>query len=56
MHAADDFADVVGWLRSELDAAVAALPDRRRERVERLFVDAVELEVAFFDAAYGGGA
>lgn len=53
IHAADEFADFVGWLRSELDREAADLSDRRRERVERLFVDAVALEVAFFDAAYG---
>lgn len=52
MHATDEFAALVEWLRDQLDAEAAAASDRRRDRIERLFVDAVELEVAFFDAAY----
>lgn len=52
IHATDEFADFVGWLRAELDREASDLSDRRRERVERLFADAVALEVAFFDTAY----
>ena len=52
MHADSEFAAFVGWLRDRLDAEAASASDRRRDRMERLFVDAVELEVDFFDAAY----
>jgi len=40
------------FLRSELDRVVPALDDAHRRRVEELFGRAVELELAFFDAAY----
>ncbi len=54
MHATDEFAEFVGWLRDRLDAEAEAASARRRDRMERLFVDAVELEVDFFGAAYDG--
>ena len=56
IHATDEFAEFVGWLRDQLDAEAASASARRRDRMERLFVDAVELEVDFFDAAYERGA
>lgn len=54
IHATEAFAEFVGWLRSELDREAETLSPRRRDRVERLFRQAVELEVAFFDDAYEG--
>lgn len=53
LHATDEFAAFVGWLRDELDRYGPELNDRRRKRLSRNFCRAVELEVAFFDAAYG---
>jgi thiaminase/transcriptional activator TenA len=52
LHANDEFEDFVGWLRAELDREGAAASSRRQARLERLFHRTVELEVAFFDAAY----
>ncbi|MEF8784595.1 MAG: TenA family protein [Haloarculaceae archaeon] len=52
LHANDEFEDFVGWLRAELDREGSAVSSRRQARLERLFRRTVELEVAFFDAAY----
>ncbi|ELZ95922.1 transcriptional activator TenA [Haloferax mucosum ATCC BAA-1512] len=52
LHATDDFATFVNWLRDELDRAGAVASPRRQQRLDRLFRRMVELEVAFFDAAY----
>ncbi|GAB6880657.1 TenA family protein [Halorubrum gandharaense] len=52
LHAIPAFADFVGFLRSELDRVGPTLSERRQERVTELFARTVELEVAFFDAAY----
>jgi thiaminase/transcriptional activator TenA len=52
LHAVDGFRAFVGWLREQLDAVGPTLSPRRERRVDRLFGRAVELEVAFFDAAY----
>lgn len=52
LHANEEFADVVGWLRGELDREGAAASARRRRRLDRLFRRTVELEVAFFESAY----
>lgn len=52
LHADDDFAAFVGWLRDELDREGPELNDRRRRLVERHFRRAVNLEVDFFEAAY----
>ncbi|AFK21126.1 transcriptional regulator (plasmid) [Haloferax mediterranei ATCC 33500] len=52
LHAADDFAAFVNWLREELDREGAAASPHRQQRLDRLFRRMVELEVAFFDAAY----
>lgn len=41
------------WLRGELDAVGPDLSPRRQRRVARLFERTVDLEAAFFDAAYG---
>jgi thiaminase len=42
----------VSRLRDELDRYGPKLSPRRQCRAERLFTRTVELEVAFFDAAY----
>ncbi|ELZ84964.1 transcriptional regulator [Haloferax sp. Atlit-6N] len=52
LHAVDDFAAFVEWLRTELDREGAAASPRRQRRLEQLFRRTVELEVAFFDEAY----
>lgn len=52
LHAVESFASFVDWLREELDREGAAASERRRRRLARLFRRTVELEVAFFDAAY----
>lgn len=52
LHTGERFADVVAWLRDELDREGAAASGRRRRRLARLFRRTVELETAFFDAAY----
>lgn len=52
LHDNPDFAEIVGWLRGELDRVGAALSTERQAAAERRFHRLVELEVAFFDAAY----
>ncbi len=43
----------MNWLREEIDRHGPALPPKRQERLTALFTEITELEVAFFDAAYG---
>jgi thiaminase/transcriptional activator TenA len=52
LHANPAFVDFVGWLRAELDREGAAAAPRRQRRLDRLFRRTVELERAFFEAAY----
>jgi thiaminase/transcriptional activator TenA len=52
LHANPAFVDFVAWLRSELDREGAAASPRRQRRLDRLFRRTVELERAFFEAAY----
>lgn len=52
LHDNPGFEEIVGWLRGELDRVGAALPPERQAAVERRFRRLVELEVAFFDAAF----
>jgi len=52
LHDGPEFAATVEWLRGQLDAVGPELSPRRRDRVERHFRRTVELEAAFFDAAY----
>ena len=52
LHATPEFSSFVDWLRGELDREGPDLSSRRQARVADLFVHAVDLEVAFFDAAY----
>ncbi|GGN10054.1 TenA family protein [Halarchaeum nitratireducens] len=55
LHDNEAFRALVAWLREELDRELDDASDRERERVERFFARAVDLEVAFFDAAMAGG-
>jgi thiaminase/transcriptional activator TenA len=52
LHDNPGFEEYVGWLRDELDRCGPDLSPRRQHCVERLFARTVELEAAFFDAAY----
>jgi thiaminase/transcriptional activator TenA len=52
LHAVPAFVSFVDWLRDQLDEAGPDLSPRREARVARHFRRAVDLEVAFFDAAY----
>ena len=52
LHGTDGFVGFVDWLREQLDVVGPTLSPRREARVERLFHRTVDLEVAFFDAAY----
>jgi len=51
LHAGEGFRETVAFLREELDAVGPGLSPRRQARVARHFERAVELEVAFFEAA-----
>lgn len=55
LHAGAGFEGVVAHLRGQLDAAWEGLDAGERAAVEALFVEAVALERAFFDAAYASG-
>lgn len=52
LHSGPAFEAWVEFLRSEFDRVTLALDEERRARVRDLFVRAVDLELAFFDAAY----
>lgn len=54
LHALPAFADIVDWLRSELDAFERTLSAAERIRIEENFAATLGLERAFFDAAYEG--
>jgi len=54
LHATEDFAAFVTWLRGELDRTGPELSSRRQRRVARHFRRTMTLERAFFDAAYDG--
>lgn len=54
LHRGVEFEEWVAFLRDELDRAADRLDPAHRERVAALFVRAVDLELAFFDAAYAG--
>jgi len=55
LHAVEEFASFVGWLRAELDREGAAASERRQAHLAALFERAVDLEVAFFESAYEPG-
>ena len=52
IHDNPAFDEFVTWLRAELDREGAAASQRRQKRLARLFERTVELEVAFFHAAF----
>jgi thiaminase/transcriptional activator TenA len=52
LHAVPAFEEFVAWLRGQLDEVGPTLSPGRQRRVARLFERTVELETAFFDAAY----
>ncbi|MFP5019649.1 TenA family protein [Pseudonocardia phyllosphaerae] len=52
LHRGPEFTAWVEFLRAELDRVAAGLDEERRARVAAMFVRAVNLELAFFDAAY----
>jgi thiaminase/transcriptional activator TenA len=54
LHAAEDFADQARWLRRQIDAAGAEMGERSRRRLSGIFRRALELEIDFHTAAYGG--
>jgi len=56
LHRGPDFARWVDLLRDEFDRVGADLDPAHRHRVAALFHRAVDLELAFFDAAYAGSA
>jgi thiaminase/transcriptional activator TenA len=56
LHTIPDFADIVSWLKSELDREAKAASLGQRERMTEHFRTTLELERDFFDAAYGTGA
>lgn len=52
LHVEPAFADFVAWMGQQLDATGAVLGERDKAELTAAFCRAVELEVAFFDAAY----
>jgi thiaminase/transcriptional activator TenA len=52
LHRGSAFETWVTFLRAEFDRVATGLEPADRERVRELFVRAVDLELAFFDAAY----
>ena len=53
LHAVAEFEAFVGWLRAELDGIGPGLEPSRQDVLANRFGDVVNLEVAFFDQAYG---
>ena len=53
LHTLPEFEAFVNWLRDEIDRHGPKLPPERQERLAGLFTEIAELEVAFFDKAYG---
>jgi thiaminase/transcriptional activator TenA len=54
LHSGADFAQVVSYLRAQLDATWDGLDDTARTEVAATFTQAVQLERAFFDASWTG--
>ncbi len=52
IHTNPEFIIFVEWLRGETDRLGPALPPEQRGHLAALFREIVQLEVAFFDAAY----
>jgi thiaminase/transcriptional activator TenA len=53
LHTLPEFEAFVNWLRDETDRHGPKLAPERQERLAVLFNEIAELEVAFFDGAYG---
>ena len=56
LHAIPSFAEIVEWLRGELDREAAAALPSLRARMAALFRTTLELECDFFESAYGADA
>ena len=54
LHSGDGFAQIVAYLRDQLDQAWESLVDDARADVTATFTEAVRLERAFFDASWAG--
>ncbi|MFA8443942.1 TenA family protein [Yoonia sp.] len=54
LHAGDGFAQVVAYLRDQLDTVWDTLDEDTRKDVTATFTEAVRLERAFFDASWVG--
>lgn len=54
LHRGPDFERWVAFLRAELDRVTAGAPAGRQAALAATFAQAVDLELAFFDAAYTG--
>ena len=53
LHAIPEFEAFVDWLRGQLDEVGPMLGDDVRDRIERRFSEIVDLEIRFFEQAYG---
>ena len=53
LHRGPAFTAWVGFLREEVDRVATTAGEAGRARISEVFRQAVELELAFFDAAYG---
>jgi thiaminase/transcriptional activator TenA len=54
LHSGEGFAQVVAYLRGQLDTVWETLDDTARAEVSTTFTQAVRLERAFFDASWAG--
>ena len=54
LHSGNGFEGVVAYLREQLDGIWVGLEPDARDEVRDMFTQAVSLERAFFDAAWGG--
>jgi thiaminase (transcriptional activator TenA) len=52
LHAGGAFAEHVAWVRSEIDSRGPTLTEARQARLNTLFEEALEAEIAFHDAPY----
>jgi thiaminase (transcriptional activator TenA) len=55
LHAEEGFAAQARWLKAQLDTAGADMPAAARAEAARVFRRALELEIDFHTAPYGGG-
>ena len=52
LHAERGFLDQIDWMIDEINREATALDDAGRDRLSALFREALQLEIAFHDAAY----